>query len=156
MAVNLSALRSWRTLLPRNKGGTRMCFENLRKWWMLPSSGIQRHVVSTWTDLPHAGLLFGWHSILRMDVLCYTETSVYVRTTWRYTTGDGNSLNYRCENLKSCIGKGMLSLSIETKTSQHKRRNLSVLSKGWTPSSEFVMGWKDTNDRSISCFLNKT
>jgi hypothetical protein len=52
------------------------------------------------SQLLHAGSLLGWFSTLKMEVICFSETSVHIRTIWCYIPEDGNSHSYRCENLK--------------------------------------------------------
>jgi hypothetical protein len=40
---------------------------------------------------------------LKIEVIRYSETSVYIRTTLHYIPEGGNIRNYRCENIKSDI-----------------------------------------------------
>jgi hypothetical protein len=46
------------------------------------------------------------HSTLKIEVTCFSETSVnFQRTTRRYIPEDSTLHNYRCENLKSYVSK---------------------------------------------------
>jgi hypothetical protein len=39
--------------------------------------------------------------ILKIEVICSSETSVHILTTQRYIPKDGNFCNFRCENIRS-------------------------------------------------------
>jgi hypothetical protein len=65
---------------------------------MLPSSGCASY-------LPACLLVFAEliSSTLKIEVICFSETSVnFQRTTRRYIPEDGTLHNHRCENLTSC------------------------------------------------------
>jgi hypothetical protein len=42
------------------------------------------------SHLPHAGLLLGKFSTLKMEAIHFSETSVHIRTTWCYIPEDGS------------------------------------------------------------------
>jgi hypothetical protein len=52
------------------------------------------------TYLLHAGFLLNWFSILKMEVIRSTKTSVYVEIARHYILQDGNIQAYFCFNKK--------------------------------------------------------
>jgi hypothetical protein len=50
----------------------------------------------------HAGFCPAYFSALKMEAICFSETSVHIqRTTRRYIPDDSTLHSHRCENLKS-------------------------------------------------------
>jgi hypothetical protein len=50
-----------------------------------------------------AGSLFIWFSSLKIELIRFSETSVHIRTNWRYIPEDGNIHKHRCENFKCYV-----------------------------------------------------
>jgi hypothetical protein len=55
------------------------------------------------SHLVYAGFLLVWFSAMKMEVICFSETSVHIRSARRYVPEDGSICNYRCENHKSAL-----------------------------------------------------
>jgi hypothetical protein len=63
-------------------------------------SGMWRHAVLVWPPA-HAGSSLTDFSILKMEAIPSSDTSVHTRTIWRHIPENGILHSHRCENLKS-------------------------------------------------------
>jgi hypothetical protein len=80
--------------------------EYQRRTFKRPFEGkaeIRNYNIILPNHLMRAGFLLGKSSILNMEAIFLSETSVNVQSTRCHIPDDGNILNYSCENIKSYI-----------------------------------------------------